>query len=71
MAIGKARLWLERLSRGASLAEIAKGEGKGERQVRLLMPLAFLPPATVRDLVEGKVAATTVTDLAKNVPLIW
>jgi hypothetical protein len=71
MAIGKARLWLERLSKGASLAEIAKEEGKGERQVRLLMPLAFLPPNSVRSLVERKVAATTVTDLAKNVPLIW
>ena len=70
-AIGRARLWLERLSKGASLAEIAKEEGKGERQVRLLMSLAFLPPASVRSLVEGKVAATTVTDLAKNVPLIW
>ena len=25
-------------------------EGKGERQVRLLMPLAFAPPDTVRQL---------------------
>ena len=47
-AIGKARLWLEEILAGGTFAEIAKREGKGGRQIRLLLPLAFVPPATVR-----------------------
>ena len=70
-AIGKARSWLGRLLDGVPLAQIAQEEGKGQRQVRLLMPLAFVPPVTVRGLIDGTAVTTTVTELARNVPLNW
>jgi hypothetical protein len=70
-AIGKAHLWLEEILGGSTFAEIAKREAKGERQIRLLLPLAFAPPATVRGLIDGTAAPGTVTEMAKTVPLIW
>jgi hypothetical protein len=70
-AIGKARLWFEEILAGSTFAEIAQREGRGERQIRLLMPLAFVPPATVRSLIDGMVAPLTVTEMAKSVPLVW
>jgi hypothetical protein len=70
-AIGKARLWLDEIIGGGSIAEVAQRERKGERQVRLLLRLAFTPPKTVRSLIDGTDRPPTVTALAKNVPLIW
>jgi hypothetical protein len=70
-AIGKAHLWLEEILAGSTFAEIARREGKGERQIRLLLPLAFAPPATVRGLIDGTAAPATVTEMARNVPLVW
>jgi site-specific DNA recombinase len=70
-AIAKARRWIEEISDGDSFAAIAQREGKSARQMRLLAPLAFVSPVTVRSLVEGTARAGTVTDLAKRVPLIW
>jgi hypothetical protein len=70
-AIGKARLWMDELSSGTRFAAIAEREGKSERQIRLLAPLAFAPPATVRALIEGTAGAGTISDLARNVPLLW
>jgi site-specific DNA recombinase len=70
-AIGNARLWLEEILAGSSFAEIARREGKGDRQIRLLLPLAFVPPQMVRDLINGTAPAVTVTEMAKSVPLAW
>jgi site-specific DNA recombinase len=70
-AIGNARLWLEEILAGVSFADIAKREGKGERQIRLLLPLAFVPPTRVRSLIDGTEAPVTVTEMAKSVPLVW
>jgi hypothetical protein len=70
-AIGKARLWIDEILAGSSFAQIAKREGKGERQIRLLAPLAFVTPTMVRGLVEGAPPLLTVTEMAKSVPLIW
>jgi hypothetical protein len=70
-AIGKARLWVEEILAGGSFAEIARREGKGERQIRLLAPLAFVPPAMVRGLIDGAVRTATITELAKSVSLVW
>ena len=46
LAIVKARTWIDDLVSGRvqSFAEIAQHEGKVERHVRLLAPLAFTPP---------------------------
>jgi hypothetical protein len=62
---------LEEILASGSFTEIAKREGKGERQIRLLALLAFVPPATVRDLINGTAPAVTVTEMAKSVPLAW
>jgi len=70
-AIGKARLWIKEIVAGGSLADIAKREGRCQRQIRLLAPLAFMPPGIVNSIVDEDIRAGTVTSLAKNVPLIW
>jgi hypothetical protein len=53
LAIAKARCWIEDLasSRVQSFAEIAKREGKVERYIRLLTPLAFTPPQTLAAII--------------------
>jgi site-specific DNA recombinase len=73
-AIARARRWVEdlRLGRVASLAEIADREAIGERQVRLLAPLAFVAPAIVAAIADGNAPADlTVTGLAKALPYSW
>lgn len=70
-AIGKSRLWMQEILGGKSFAEIAKREGKCERHIRLLVPLAFVPPPIVQGLIDGTARAATVTEMAKNVPLVW
>ncbi len=49
LAVAKARSWIDDLASGRvrSFDEIAKREGKVERHIRLLTPLAFIPPRTV------------------------
>jgi hypothetical protein len=74
LAIAKARRWVDDLAEGrvASLHEIAKAEGKVERHIRLLAPLAFVSPATVKAIVEGRMDQNlTVTGLAKHVDDKW
>ena len=44
---------MDEITNGASFAVIAQREGKSERHIRLLAPLAFVPPITVRTLIEG------------------
>jgi hypothetical protein len=73
-AIAKARVWIETLVEGrvASLAEIAKCEGKVERYVRFLAPLAFLSPRVMSAILNGSApAGLTVTGLAKSLPCSW
>jgi site-specific DNA recombinase len=55
MAIAKARAWVDDLiaGRAASFAEIAKREGKVERHIRLLAPLAFVSPRLISDIIDG------------------
>lgn len=73
-AIAKARAWVDDLVAGrvASFAEIAKREGRVERHIRLLAPLAFVSPRIIsvivaRALPEG----LTITGLAKRLPHSW
>jgi hypothetical protein len=66
-AIAKARRWIDDLvtGRSASFEEIAKREGKVERHIRLLAPLAFVSPKIVAAIVDGSAPANlTVTGLA-------
>ena len=73
-AIAKARLWIDDLVEGRvhSLAEIAQREGKVERHVRLLAPLAFVSPQLISMFIDGTAPReVTVTDLAVALPYTW
>jgi site-specific DNA recombinase len=73
VAIAKARAWIADLAEGraASFAEIAKREGKVERHIRLLAPLAFVSPQFVSGIIDGHVPSVAVTPLAKHVSWSW
>jgi hypothetical protein len=73
-AIAKARVWIEDLKEGraSSFAEIAEREGKVERHVRFLAPLAFASPQVISTILDGSApAGLTVTGLAKSLPYSW
>jgi site-specific DNA recombinase len=74
LAIAKARSWIEDLASGRvrSFAEIAQREGKVERHIRLLTPLAFTPPQTLAAIVAGAGSSDlTVTALSHTIPWVW
>jgi site-specific DNA recombinase len=70
-AMARARRWVDQLMAGDGLADIAKQEGKGERQIRLLIPLAFLPPLQARNLIDRNGGVPNLATLAKSVALMW
>jgi site-specific DNA recombinase len=55
LAIAKTRAWFDDLVSGRvqSFAEIAEREGKVERHIRILTPLAFVPPRTLAAIING------------------
>jgi site-specific DNA recombinase len=74
IAIAKARQWMDDLAHGraASFAVIARREGKVERHIRLLAPLAFVSPRIVSALLEGTAPVDlTLTKLARALPFSW
>jgi site-specific DNA recombinase len=74
VAIAKARSWIDDVLSGCvrSFAEIAEREGKVERHIRLLTPLAFIPPRTLAAIIDGMGPHdATVTALAQAVPYRW
>jgi DNA invertase Pin-like site-specific DNA recombinase len=74
IAIAKARQWIDDLAHGraASFAVIARREGKAERHIRQLAPLAFVSPRIVSALLEGAASADlTLTKLARALPYSW
>jgi len=73
-AIARSRKWIAEIESGAvsTLSEIAEREGNVERHIRLLLPLAFTPPALIASLVEGTAPYDlTVTGLAKQISSKW
>jgi site-specific DNA recombinase len=72
-AIAKARAWIDDIVDGrvASFEEIAKQEGKVERHIRLLAPLAFVSPKIIANIVNGLGSPRRVTDLAKRLAYSW
>lgn len=73
-AIAKARQWMDDLlqARVASLAEIARQEGRAERHIRRLAALAFLSPRIVSRLLDGTApAGLTITTLTRGLPWAW
>jgi hypothetical protein len=74
MAIGKARNWVDELARGrvGNVVVLARREGKGERHIRLLLPLAFVSPRIVSAVLDGTApAGLTITALARALPWSW
>jgi len=74
ISIAKARNWIGDLTHGrvASFAAIARREGKVERHIRLLAPLAFLSPRIVSAVLDGTAPADlTVTRVARALPYSW
>jgi site-specific DNA recombinase len=74
LAVAKARSWIDGLAsrRIQSFAEIAEREGRVERHIRLLTPLAFIPPRTLAAIIDGTGPHdATATTLAQAVPYRW
>src|SRR5260221_5147315 len=74
IALAEARQWMDDWAHGraASFAVIARREGKVERHIRLLAPLAFVSPRIVSALLEGTAPADfTLTKLARGLPYSW
>jgi site-specific DNA recombinase len=72
MAIAKARKWIKDIDRGQSFVDIARREGKAERHVRHLAPLAFVSPRIITAIIDGTVpAGLTTMALAKRMPYSW
>jgi site-specific DNA recombinase len=74
LAVAKARSWIDDVASGCvrSFAEIAEREGKVERHIRLLTPLAFIPPRALAAIIDGTGPHdATVTALAQAVPYRW
>jgi site-specific DNA recombinase len=74
LAVAKARSWIESIASGRvhSFAEIAERDGKVERHIRLLTPLAFIPPQRLAAIIDGTGRHdATVTALAQAVPYRW
>lgn len=70
-AIAKARVWIDDLVTGR-LRSLADIEGKVERHVRLLAPLAFVSPQLVSAIAAGTAPASLkVTSFAEALPCLW
>ena len=68
-AIARAVTWAGQLTSGsvASIAEVARAEDVTDKYVHQLLPLAFLDPDIITDLINGRVQTRlTVTDVAKG-----
>jgi site-specific DNA recombinase len=73
-SIVKARGWIKELSEGqlTSFQDIAEREGKCERHIRLLAPLAFVAPSTLSSIVNQTAEPSmTVTGLARRQNPKW
>lgn len=55
----------------SSFADIATREGKVERHIRLLAPLAFVSPHVISTIAEGSFPPIGITELAKTAPCAW
>jgi site-specific DNA recombinase len=74
LAVAKARAWIDGIASGRvqSFAQIAERERKVERHIRVLTPLAFIPPRTLAAIVDGiGPHDAKVTALAQAVPYRW
>jgi site-specific DNA recombinase len=54
-----------------SFAEIAEREGKVERHIRLLAPLAFVSPNIIEKIVDGDTRSHGVIEFATHLAYCW
>jgi site-specific DNA recombinase len=72
IATAKARKWIGDLERGQGFADIARREGKAERHIRHLVPLAFVSPRIISAIMDGTApAGLTATALTRRMPYSW
>jgi ParB-like chromosome segregation protein Spo0J len=73
VSIAKARLWMRELTSGRmDLAGIASREGRSERSVRMLLPLAGLAPEIVEAAMHNRLPdGFGVSRLIADLPLSW
>ncbi len=74
--ISKARLWFRKISNGevSTVREIAREEGMDEGDVSRFLPLAFLAPDIVEDIVVGKQPIELTPEKLKRlraIPMLW
>ncbi len=69
--VAKARIWMSELADGGSIADIAREDGRTDRQIRSLLNLAFLSPGQVKGLLDGLGPIGTITNIAKSPPILW
>lgn len=69
-AIDRARRWVDQLTAGVSLSEIATQEGKTPRHIRQVTSHPFLPPRLVNEIINVD-RRCSATDLAGHIPLVW
>ncbi|HTF42574.1 MAG TPA: recombinase family protein [Terriglobales bacterium] len=72
-AIARARVWVDDLiADRTTISDIAKREGKGERHIRLLLPLAFASPVVVETIAGGAAPrCLTITLLSQKMSNSW
>jgi site-specific DNA recombinase len=71
-AIARGREWWQKLLDGTSLQELCEQSGVSDRYIQRLLPLAFLSPRIVTDIVEGKYPSDLTLDrLLGSLKLDW
>ncbi|MBV8969444.1 MAG: recombinase family protein, partial [Verrucomicrobia bacterium] len=72
-SMARARSWLADLLSGkvTDIDEIAQSEGKSERSVRMLLPLAFVAPDVVKAAVDGRLPRGCGLSRMADLPLDW
>lgn len=73
-AIARSRAWVDAILSDPTetFETIAAREGRSARYIKLLAPLAYVPPRLIEALTDGRpIAELTVTALAKSPPLAW
>jgi hypothetical protein len=71
-AIARGRQWWQKLLEGTTLEALCKESGVSDRYIQRLLPLAFLAPRVVTDIVEGNYPSDlTLQRLLGSLKLSW
>ena len=72
-AVARGHTWFEDLTSGRaiSIKQIADREGMSDRYVKRLLDLAFLPPALVEDILDGRQAPDMTVEKLSGAEIPW